>query len=409
MALTYLSGIDSDYIGAFPRSGRNPNRERRAARAKAREEAGRAILAARRALALQRIAEKKIMQANRATQQAAALNMDEIGRRGGRAERQERRQERRQANQEARAKRQEARQVAKAAKKQAQTARRAAAQAAKAQRAAKRLEARTARKAARTTARTTRKTTRATTRATKRGGAAPLPEAPDAQFEDEIIEEEAPMFEAEETEEPEEFLEAEEVESDEELGYNYLGLDEIGGRRKDKRQAKRAARKQKRKDRRDKRGGSIVKKIALAPARAAFLLLLKTNALKLRTRLRQAWVKDKNAVITKLVKRFGFKQENFLKELNRKESQQLSGALGEPAVATALATAAPIIAAVAQILRSLGIKSNDLEKTARDNGATGEEFTDIPGAPEGAPGRSNTGLLLVAAGAAALLLFSNRK
>lgn len=128
-----------------------------------------------------------------------------------------------------------------------------------------------------------------------------------------------------------------------------IGLDEIGNRKE-----KRKANKEKRKKKREDRGGSRFKKIALAPARNAFLLLLKTNFLGFRKKLRNAWQKGKKEDIErKLIKRFGFKRENFLRELNRKEQEKLSGALGSLEVA--LATAAPIVAAAATM-------STDLKK-----------------------------------------------
>jgi len=128
-----------------------------------------------------------------------------------------------------------------------------------------------------------------------------------------------------------------------------IGLDEIGNRKE-----KRKANKEKRKKKREDRGGSRLKKIALAPARNAFLLLLKTNFLGFRKKLRNAWQKGKKEDIErKLIKRFGFKRENFLRELNRKEQEKLSGALGSLEVA--LATAAPIVAAAATM-------STDLKK-----------------------------------------------
>jgi hypothetical protein len=130
-----------------------------------------------------------------------------------------------------------------------------------------------------------------------------------------------------------------------------LGLDEIGSRKED-RKKKRAENKEKRKKKREDRGGSRLKKVALFPARNAFLLLMKTNFMGIRKKLREAWQKGKKDDINrKLIKRFGFKRENFLRELNRKESTQLSGALGS--LETALATAAPIVAAAGTISTGL--------------------------------------------------------
>ena len=137
-----------------------------------------------------------------------------------------------------------------------------------------------------------------------------------------------------------------------------IGLDEIGSR-KQKRKEKRASNKEKRKKKREERGGSRLKKIALAPTRLAFFLLLKMNVFKLRTRLREAWKGGKKADIErKVIKRFGFKKSNFLRELNRKESEILSGSLGEvtaAAIAKAIIDAAPVIGAVGTISSALAL------------------------------------------------------
>lgn len=175
-----------------------------------------------------------------------------------------------------------------------------------------------------------------------------------------------------------------------------IGLDEIGNKkkrqekreerkekkedRKEKRQEKREDRKEKRQDRkedrkekkqdrknkraekREKRGGSRAKKFFLAPSRAAFFILMKVNFLQLRKKLREAWKKDKAQVESKIIRKFGFKRENFLKELNRKETEQLSGAFGEAATASAAAVAqsTPILTQVIQVLSALGIAAGAL-------------------------------------------------
>ena len=175
-----------------------------------------------------------------------------------------------------------------------------------------------------------------------------------------------------------------------------IGLDEIGNKkkrqerreerkekkedRKEKRQEKREDRKEKRQDRkedrkekkqerknkraekREKRGGSRAKKFFLAPSRAAFFILMKVNFLQLRKKLREAWKKDKGLVESKIIRKFGFKRENFLKELNRKETEQLSGYLGEPATASAAAVAqsTPILIHVVQVLSAVGVAAGAL-------------------------------------------------
>jgi hypothetical protein len=146
--------------------------------------------------------------------------------------------------------------------------------------------------------------------------------------------------------------------------------------RQDKRQDKKTARK----DKKEARGGSRAKKLFLAPARAAFFLLMKINFLQLRTKLREGWKKDKNAITKGVINKFGFKRENFLKELNRKESESLSISLGaDPATATAAAQATPIIVQVISVLKAVGVAAGALSAVKASLGpkelAIADEFT----------------------------------
>ncbi|NBV14460.1 MAG: hypothetical protein EBS07_10395 [Sphingobacteriia bacterium] len=191
-----------------------------------------------------------------------------------------------------------------------------------------------------------------------------------------------------------------------------IGLDEIAGKKerkekrakkkeerkekrekkKEQRRDKKADRKEKRKQKREARGGSRFKKFYLAPARAAFFLLMKINFLQLRKKLREAWKKDKAKVQKDVVRKFGFKEANFLRELNRKEDSQLSAFLGtDPATGTAVAQATPIILAVTKLLSALGVAAGALTKakdslTGKDK-ELADEFTegvsdDIASTPE---------------------------
>jgi hypothetical protein len=149
--------------------------------------------------------------------------------------------------------------------------------------------------------------------------------------------------------------------------------------RKDKRDKKKDERKDKRdnkkKDRQEKkkaRGGSRAKKFFLAPARAAFFLLMKVNFLQLRKKLREGWKKDKRKIEEGVIKKFGFKRENFLKELNRKESESLSAGFGsDPATATAVAQATPILVTVTKLLTALGVTAGALANAK--NSLTGKD------------------------------------
>lgn len=173
-----------------------------------------------------------------------------------------------------------------------------------------------------------------------------------------------------------------------------IGLDEIGSR-KQKRQEKRKANKEKRKKKREDRGGSRFKKIALAPTRLAFFVLMKANVFKIRTKLRQAWKTGKKEEIErKVIKRFGFKRENFMRELNRKESEILSGSLGEPVtvvISKAIIDASPVITAVAGITSALKGIANDAKSALSP--AQREQFNENAGAdipePTAPPGEGS--------------------
>ena len=355
MALTYLSGINDDYLGmpARPRRGvRSTDYENKAA---ARLERRRAALAIRRAIIADKLARRKVLDANEATQ---ISEMDEFGARG-KAKRQE-----------ARAKRQEAR----VATKKAKAARKAAVKAA-------RVARKVAKKAARSTRRVTRKAARQERKAI----------APQDPMEQELMEQD-PMDQELMEQDP---MDQEEMEQDpmdqdpgdseeDDLGLDFLGLDELGARGK----ARRAARKAKRKTKRSTRGGSILKKITASPVRGAFLLLMKLNALKIRTKLRQAWIKDKAAVEAKIIKRFGFNRAKFLVELNRKENEKLSG-FGEPvSISAAIAAATPVIAATLSLLKSLKVPVSDFEEDLKLAKEGKETITDRKE-------KSNNNLLLI--------------
>jgi hypothetical protein len=150
------------------------------------------------------------------------------------------------------------------------------------------------------------------------------------------------------------------------MNFGIIGLDEISGKKK------RQEKKKKRQEKREKRGGSRLKKLYLAPARAAFFLLMKINFLQLRKKLREGWKKDKEKIKKEIVRKFGFKESNFLIELNRKENTKLSGYLGaDPATAAAVAQATPILVKVASVLSSLGIVAGALREAK--NTLTGKD------------------------------------
>jgi len=104
-----------------------------------------------------------------------------------------------------------------------------------------------------------------------------------------------------------------------------------------------------------KKGKGKVAQIALAPARAAFLGAVSLNVLKLATKLKKAWLQDKEKV-KKFWKDFGGKEEKLLKAINKGSKSNLSGNADVGiALEAAMATALPIILKVVKMLKGMGI------------------------------------------------------
>ena len=136
---------------------------------------------------------------------------------------------------------------------------------------------------------------------------------------------------------------------------NYLSGAEIGKKKKEKK----------------KKGKGKVAQIALAPARAAFLGAVSLNVLKLATKLKKAWLQDKEKV-KKFWKDFGGKEDALLKAINKGSKSNLSGNADVGiALQTAMATALPIILKVVKMLKGMGIQKP--EDDAETNKFTDEQ------------------------------------
>lgn len=144
---------------------------------------------------------------------------------------------------------------------------------------------------------------------------------------------------------------------------NYLtGTDESLGKKKKPKKKKKGLLKK-------------VAKIGLAPARASFLLLISVNALKLGTKLSKVWNKDSQRLISFWTK-LGGKTEALKKAIAKGSKQTLSGAeLGDP-FAVAMATALPIVVAIAKILKDMGITTPKEQGEERESIEQGKKDLD---------------------------------
>jgi hypothetical protein len=119
-----------------------------------------------------------------------------------------------------------------------------------------------------------------------------------------------------------------------------------------------------------KKAGKVVLKFnpATAAARNAFLLLVKVNALKLGSKLYLAQQKDA-AKLKKFWETIGgnYRTLSINIGLGAKKKPQFAGfdnSIGDPVLATAAATAVPILLKVEQYLKKLGITTDDVKKYA---------------------------------------------
>lgn len=120
----------------------------------------------------------------------------------------------------------------------------------------------------------------------------------------------------------------------------------------------------------------IVVKIALAPARGAFLLLVGLNFIGLATKLKQAFVNNKNKV-NDFWNNLGGNTNELLRKVeqgalkNRLLGEDVyfpsEGQIGvvEAATAVTVTAATPILVKVAQFLASLGIDAKELGESAK--------------------------------------------
>lgn len=156
--------------------------------------------------------------------------------------------------------------------------------------------------------------------------------------------------------------------------YSVSGFDNvITGKRERK-----AARKQRRAKRRAegrgfgqrivktlKKAGKAVLKVAAAPVRNSFLLLVKLNFRSLATNLKKADAKAP-AKLREFWEGAGGRYQNLLTAINQGSKKKRLGELGAAPAAAAATTAAPLLLKVAALLRKIGINPEDLGEIAKN-------------------------------------------
>ena len=139
-----------------------------------------------------------------------------------------------------------------------------------------------------------------------------------------------------------------------------------------------------------------VAKIAIAPARNAFLLVVSLNLLGLGKKMYLGWKKDSSRLINWWVK-LGGKPDALKKAIVKGSKQNLSGGTLGIATEVTLTSALPIIVAVSKILSDMGVttkkekkdedtKIESLKKSMLDDSSIDKSSVNLP---EG----SNTAIL----------------
>lgn len=150
------------------------------------------------------------------------------------------------------------------------------------------------------------------------------------------------------------------------MALSYLSDDEVG---KDK--------KKKDKKKKDKKGGGLkqkVKKVAVAPARVAFLSVVTLNGLRLGTKLARVWKQP--AGKTKLLAawtKLGGDVSKLKNAVSKGSKETLSGNMEEVGIAleAALATAIPIILIMAPLIKEFKAGGDAQEMADFDAGVNG--------------------------------------
>ena len=159
------------------------------------------------------------------------------------------------------------------------------------------------------------------------------------------------------------------------MSLNYLSGDEISGKKKksgssgsgSKNKKVKKTKAEKKQARR--RVFKKVAKVGLAPARASFLVVISLNALKIATKLVRVWKKPGGKeTLLKFWSGFGGDPAKLKQAIIKGSKQQISGDQIGSAVAVALATASPIIIALAPIIKKFKAEGSDKEAKDFDKG-----------------------------------------
>ncbi len=117
-----------------------------------------------------------------------------------------------------------------------------------------------------------------------------------------------------------------------------------------------------------KKGAKVVLKVSAAPMRNAFLLLVRLNFANLGVKLKRGWDKAPSKLQT-FWESIGGKIEALKKAWEKGSTKKRifgEDTIGEPGIAAATASAAPLIVKIADLLKKIGIEPEELVEIGKD-------------------------------------------
>jgi hypothetical protein len=217
-----------------------------------------------------------------------------------------------------------------------------------------------------------------------------------------------------------------------------ISLAGIGKKTKEQKSAKKTARKEKIKKiaNKLKQTGKAVIKVAAAPVRNSFLLLVKINFKNLAGKLKKVYDTNPDKLKT-FWSQFNGSWDSLVKNINTGYSKKAIGSIGAlPVAAATVTTAAPILVKLAKFLKSIGINPETIQELAQSKlneaaqnivskvtgeakeidaeekqevAQTNKELATEETASETSTGMGKNTLLLVGAGAVGLYLLTRKK
>jgi|688.fasta_scaffold19382_19 hypothetical protein len=160
-----------------------------------------------------------------------------------------------------------------------------------------------------------------------------------------------------------------------------------------------------------------VKQIGAAPARVAFLTLVRTNFLKLADRLADSYRMNPTGVKNEWIARYGGQWESLKAAINQGTKGAKINAVSATTILAITAAALPVLAGMVALVKQIRGNKETAQQAAEDQAAVNDmaavidstPIDQINQAPLGSGGLDTKTILLIGGGAAALYFLTRKK